>query len=422
MSVNNKRFKKPSLMIQIVIGALAGILVGYFSKTAGLQLEILGTIFMNLIQMVIVPLIFPVIILAIVNISDSKSFGKVSGNSFIYFFSVTTGLIVLSILVGNWTKIGSYFQAGSISTEALDGIASGIDFRSFFLSIVPSNLFQAFADGNLLPILFFGIFLGLALVSIGEKARPVISFFESWSQAMFKMVDYAISFAPIGVFGFLAYDIAAYGIGNLFSLGQFVLFTYLAFAVVVFVFFPIIAWFFHVSYFALLKEISDLVLVVFTTGSSSVVLPSLIDRLKKFGVSPSVSSFVTPLGYSFNLDGACVYISLATMFIVNMYDVTLGLGEMVALVLFLTVITKGIATVPSGAVVVLLAAATQLGLPAQGVALMVSVDFFINMGRSAVNVIGNALAPAVIAKSEKALIHNRTTVQQKKQQSWIDKI
>ena len=190
MSVNNKRFKKPSLMIQIVIGALAGILVGYFSKTAGLQLEILGTIFMNLIQMVIVPLIFPVIILAIVNISDAKSFGKVAGNSFIYFFSVTTGLIVLSILVGNWTKIGSYFQAGSISTEALDGIASGIDFRSFFLSIVPSNLFQAFADGNLLPILFFGIFLGLALVSIGEKARPVISFFESWSQAMFKMVDY----------------------------------------------------------------------------------------------------------------------------------------------------------------------------------------------------------------------------------------
>lgn len=407
MSGNTRTMKKPSLMLQVIIGAVAGIIVGYFSKNAGLQLEILGTIFMNLIQMIIVPLIFPVIILAIVNISDSKSFGKVAGKSFVYFFSATTGLIILSILAGKWTGIGSNFQTGSISTESLDGIASGIDFQSFFLSIVPSNLFQAFADGNLLPIIFFGIFLGLSLVSIGEKGRPVIVFFESWSQAMFKMVDYAISFAPIGVFGFLAYDIAAYGIGNLLSLGQFVLFTYLAFMVVVLLVFPIIAWFFHVPYFALLKEISDLIVLVFTTGSSSVVLPSLIDRLKKFGVSPAVSSFVTPLGYSFNLDGACVYISLATMFIVNMYDVTLGFGEIVALVLFLTIITKGIAAVPSGAVVVLLAAATQLGLPAEGVALMVSVDFFINMGRSAVNVVGNALAPVLIAQSETAFEYEK---------------
>lgn len=414
MKTKKKWIKKPSLTIQVLIGAMAGIVVGYFSKTVGLQLEIFGTIFMNLIQMIIIPLIFPVIILAIVNISDTKSFGKVAGKSFVYFFTVTTGLIILSILAGKWTAIGSHFEVGNMTTESLDGIASGIDFQTFFLSIVPSNLFQAFADGNLLPILFFGVLLGLALVSIGEKAQPVISFFESWSQAMFKMIDYAISFAPIGVFGFLAYDIAAYGIGNLFSLGQFVLFTYVAFAVVVFVIFPIIAWLFHIPYFALLKTIGDLVLVVFTTGSSSVVLPSLIDRLKKYGVSPAVSSFVTPLGYSFNLNGACVYISLATMFIVNMYDVTLGLGEIIALVLFLTIVTKGIATVPSGAVVVLLAAATQLGLPAEGVALMVSVDFFINMGRSAVNVIGNALAPVIIAQTEKELAYGKTRVQMAK--------
>lgn len=131
-------------------------------------------------------------------------------------------------------------------------------------------------------------------------------------------------------------------------------------------------------------------------------------------MSPAVSSFVTPLGYSFNLNGACVYISLATMFIVNMYDVTLGLGEIIALVLFLTIVTKGIATVPSGAVVVLLAAATQLGLPAEGVALMVSVDFFINMGRSAINVIGNALAPVIIAQTEKELAYGKTRVQMAK--------
>lgn len=392
--------KRPSLMIQVVIGAVIGVLLGYLSPAVGMEMEFLGTLFMNFIQMVIVPLIFPLIVLAIVEISKAKRFGNVAFKSFAYFFIVTTFLIVLTLVIGALSNVGNGLLIDSISTEALDGIANSIDFRTFILGIIPSNIFQALADGNLLPIIFFGVFLGISLVTIGEKAKPVLDFFDAWISAMFKMVNYAIALAPIGVFGFLAYDVATYGVSNLLSLGQFVIWAYIAYAVVAFVVYPIIGLGFKVPYFALLKETSDLSLLAFSTGSSSVVLPSLIDRLKKFGVPSSVASFVTSLGYSFNLGGAAVYTTLAVMFVVNLYGATLNVTDYIALIFFLTIITKSIAAVPSGAVVVLLASATQLGLPPQGVALLVSIDFFVNAGRTALNVVGNALAPVVIAKTE----------------------
>lgn len=398
------QLKKPSLMVQVVIGSVIGVLLGYLSPAAGMEMEFLGTLFMNFIQMVIVPLIFPLIVLAIVEISKAKRFGNVAFKSFAYFFIVTTFLIILTLFIGAWSNVGNGLLIDSISTEALDGIANSIDFRTFILGIIPSNVFQAFANGNLLPIIFFGIFLGISLVSVGEKAGPVLDFFDAWVSAMFKMVNYAIALAPIGVFGFLAYDVATYGVSNLLSLGQFVIWAYIAYAVVAFVVYPIIGVGFKVPYFSLLKETSDLSLLAFSTGSSSVVLPSLIDRLKKFGVPSSVASFVTSLGYSFNLGGAAVYTTLAVMFVVNLYGATLNVTDYIALVFFLTVITKSIAAVPSGAIVVLLASATQLGLPPQGVALLVSIDFFVNAGRTALNVVGNALAPVVIAKTEGKLV------------------
>ncbi|WHZ31913.1 dicarboxylate/amino acid:cation symporter [Desemzia incerta] len=394
------QLKRPSLMIQVVIGAVIGTLLGYLSPAVGMEMEFLGTLFMNFIQMVIVPLIFPLIVLAIVEISKAKRFGNVAFKSFAYFFVVTTFLIVLTLIIGALSNVGNGLLIDSISTEALDGIANSIDFRTFILGIIPRNVFQAFADGNLLPIIFFGIFLGISLVTIQEKAKPVLDFFDAWVNAMFKMVNYAIAVAPIGVFGFLAYDVATYGVSNLVSLGQFVIWAYLAYAIVAFIVYPIIGLGFKVPYFSLLKETSDLSLLAFSTGSSSVVLPSLIDRLKKFGVPSSVASFVTTLGYSFNLGGAAVYTTLAVMFVVNLYGASLNVTDYIALVFFLTIITKSIAAVPSGAVVVLLASATQLGLPPQGVALLVSIDFFVNAGRTALNVVGNALAPVVIAKTE----------------------
>ncbi|WP_277631481.1 dicarboxylate/amino acid:cation symporter [Atopococcus tabaci] len=392
--------KRPSLLVQVLIGALAGILMGYFFPAIGSRMEILGSLFLNLIQMVIVPLIFPLVVLAIVDIKDAKRFGGVAVKGFLFFFLVTTVLIFLGLVTGRLTGIGQAVQAGTAGTEAIEGVASNINFVDFFLSIVPNNVVSAMASGDLLPVLFFGVLLGFALVAIGDTGQPVVDVLRSWSKAMYKIVDYSIAFAPIGVFGVLASDMAEGGLGQLVSLGQFVLLLFGLYLGAVVVVFPIIAALFGVPYMELLKHIKGPAFLAFTTGSSSVVMPTLIERLEKFGVPSSIASFVVPLGYSFNLTGACLYVSLSVMFVANLYGSPMSWGQILTLVVFLTVITKGIAAVPSGALVVLLAVAGQLGLPAEGVALLVSVDFFANAGRTAVNVVGNALAPAVVAKSE----------------------
>lgn len=392
--------KRPGLLVQVLIGAIFGILVGQFFPIVGTRLEIMGSLFMNLVQMVIVPLIFPLVVLAIVGINDAKQFGGVALKAFAFFFLVPTVLILVGLLVGRWTGVGSAMTVEQVGTAAIEGIATDIDFNQFFLSLVPSNLVAALASGNLLPIIFFAIFLGLALIAIGEEGKPVVVLLEAWSKAMFKILDYALAFAPLGVFGVLASDVASSGLSNLASLGQFLLVLFALYVGAVGIIFPLIAWLFKVPYSTLFHGIQDLALLAFTTGSSSVVMPSLIDRLEKMGIPSTVAAFVTPLGYSFNLTGACLYISLAVMFVSNLYGASMGWGQILTLVVFLTLITKGIAAVSSGALVVLLATASQIGLPMEGVALLVSVDFFANAGRTAVNVIGNALAPAIIAQTE----------------------
>lgn len=368
---------------------------------------------MNLIQMLVVPLVFPLIVLSVVEIGGGNQLGKVIFKAIGYFFLVTTFLIGLTLVFGRLVNVGGDVALGEISTESLDGIATGINLQDFILSIIPSNIFQTLADGSLLPIIFFAIFLGIGLIAIGDEAKPVISFFNSWKTAIFKMVDYAIQFAPIGVFGFLAYDVAIYGISGISSVFSFLFWLYVAYLTVALVIYPIIAYSFGVSYISLFKSISDLSFIAFITGGSSVVLPSLIERLEENKVPKVISSGVTCLGYTLNLGGAAIYVSLAISFIMNIYDASLTISDYVVLVVFLTFITKTIATVPSGAIVVLLATANQLGLPSEAVALLVSIDFFANAGRTALNVVGNALAATIIAKTEGAKLPVFTKIKKK---------
>ena len=335
-------FRKLNLLAQILIGALLGILVGQLFPSFAKELKILGVLFTSLVQMVIVPLVFPLVVLSIVTMKNTKKFGNLAFKTFLHFFSITTLVITLSLILGKVTGIGANIKAGSISTEAIKDVASNINLSDFLTSIVPKNVFTAFADGNLLPVIFFAVFLGIALIAVGDDNKPVITFFESWIKAMYKIVEINLK---------------------------------------------------------LLSNIKDLVLIAFTTGGSAVVLPTLLERSEENGISESVSAFATPLGYSFNLIGACIYISLSVTFITNLYSTPLTWGQLIPLILFLTIITKGIAAVPSGALVVLLATAAQLNLPAEGIALIVSVDFLANAGRTAVNVVGNTLIPAIIEKT-----------------------
>lgn len=301
----------------------------------------------------------------------------------------------------------------NVSTEAIKGVASDININDFLLSIVPKNVVSVLSEGNLLPVIFFAVFLGIALIAIGDDNKPVIDFFEAWSKAMFKIVNYAISFAPVGVFGLVASNVAKTGLGDLYLLGQFVLLLYVGYLSTVLIVFSIIAYIYKVPYIRLLSNIKDLILIAFTTGSSSVVLPTLIERSEKNGVPSEISAFAVPLGYSFNLTGACVYISLSVAFITNLYGNPIQWVQLLSLILFLTIITKGIAAVPAGALVVLLATAGQLNLPPGGVALIVAVDFLANAGRTAVNVVGNALIPTIIAKSENEFIEESSDLKEK---------
>ena len=393
--------KKVSLGIQVLIGLVGGLIVGSINTKLGLSLEVVGQAFIRLIQMVIVPLVFPLIVVSVATMKDVKSLGRLAGKTLIYFEIITTIVIGLGVVLGRVTNVGYGTVAAVADNTGVNALAKGIDLGKFFLEIIPNNVVAAMASGALLPIIFFGVFLGLALVSIGEKGKPVLNFFDSFSQAMFKVIEYAISFAPIGVFGFIAYDVAKYGIASLLALGQFVLVAYLGFLIIALIIFPLVALIFKVPYFAMVRAIWDLILLAFTTRSSEVALPPLIDRLEHFGVSRPVASFVLPLGYSFNLDGASMYASLAVMFIAHVYHLPLGLGQELIIIGMLMLLTKGLAGVPSAVLVVLLATASQMGLPAEGVALLMGVDFFVDMGRTALNVVGNSMATLVMAKSEK---------------------
>lgn len=406
-------FKKLNLLTQITIGGLLGIFVGYIFPALGKELKILGVLFTNLVQMVIVPLIFPIVVLSIVTIKKSNKFGKLAFKTFSFFFLITTLLITISLVLGKVSGVGSGIRAGNISTEAIKGVASDININDFLLSIVPKNVVSALSEGNLLPVIFFAVFLGIALIAIGDENKPVIIFFEAWSKAMYKIVNYAISFAPVGVFGLVASNVAKTGLGDLYLLGQFVLLLYVGYLSTVLIVFSIIAYIYKVPYIRLLSNIKDLILIAFTTGSSSVVLPTLIERSEKNGVPSEISAFAVPLGYSFNLTGACVYISLSVAFITNLYGNPIQWVQLLPLILFLTIITKGIAAVPAGALVVLLATAGQLNLPPGGVALIVAVDFLANAGRTAVNVVGNALIPTIIAKSENEFIEESSDLKEK---------
>ncbi|MBF4805795.1 MAG: dicarboxylate/amino acid:cation symporter [Pseudoleptotrichia goodfellowii] len=406
-------FKKLNLLVQITIGGLLGAFAGYLFPSLGKELKILGVLFTNLIQMVIVPLIFPIVVLSIVTIKNSNKFGKLTFKTFSFFFLITTLLITISLVLGKVSGAGSSIHAVNVSTEAIKGVASDININDFLLSIVPKNVVSALSEGNLLPVIFFAVFLGIALIAIGDDNKPVIDFFEAWSKAMFKIVNYAISFAPVGVFGLVASNVAKTGLGDLYLLGQFVLLLYVGHLSTVLIVFPIIAYIYKVPYIRLLSNIKDLILIAFTTGSSSVVLPTLIERSEKNGVPSEISAFAVPLGYSFNLTGACVYISLSVVFITNLYGNPIQWVQLLPLILFLTIITKGIAAVPAGALVVLLATAGQLNLPPEGVALIVAVDFLANAGRTAVNVVGNALIPTIIAKSENEFIEESSDLKEK---------
>jgi proton glutamate symport protein len=398
------------LWLQISIALVLGLCLGSISKTIGIEAKILGDAFIHMIKMTIVPLIFPLIILGIAQIKSTGSLGRLSLKAIIYFEIVTTLIIVMSLLLANMVDLGVGADLSGGNMKALEGLeANKIDFREFILHIIPSNIFVAFSEGNILAIVYFGVFFGLALRSLKGKAKPIEDVLEALSKVMFKVLDYVIKFSPLGVFGSIAYSMATYGFEKLSTLLDLILVTYAGLAIVLLIIFPIIARIYHIRYWELINEIKDLLLIAFTTRSSESVFAPLTARLEGYGVKNSVVSFVLPLGYSFNLDGGMVYMAPAILFLANAYDIQLSLLEQVHIILLLMLLTKGVASVPSGVIVVLTSVSVVIGLPMEGIALLMAVDFIMDMARTATNVVGNALATVVIAKSE-GMFHKKEFV------------
>ena len=393
-------WSKVSLGLQLLIALILGVLVALIWPQFSAFYQFLGQAFISLINMVIIPLVFPVVVVAVAGVIGKKSFGKLLTKSLLYFFGVTTAITFIFVFAAYYLDFGQGVNIGQAGAS-IDGIAKSIQLDEFFLSFIPSNIIKSLSEGALLPIIVFALFLGFGLGSLKEeKTQKAVELLQIWIEAIYKIVGVIVKLSPIGIFGFIAKDVATTGVDKLVGLGQFVAGTYLAYAVLALVIFPLIALAFRVPYLTSLQRIWSLLTLAFVSGSSSVVLPPLLKDLKQQGYDEHVIDLVVPLGYTFNLEGAAVYFSVATVFIAHAYGIAFSVSGLFLTVLILTLIGKTAATVPSGAIVVLLAAAPQLGLPVEGVALIFAVDFFVNAGRTALNVLGQVLAVSVIEKTE----------------------
>ena len=400
-------WSKLSLGIQLLVALVLGVIAALIWPQFSGFYQFLGQAFIKLINMVIIPLIFPTIVVAVAGVIGKKSFGKILTKSLVYFFAVTTAITLLFVFASYYLGFGQGVNIGQTGGN-LDGIANNVKFSEFLLGFIPSNIVKSLSDGALLPIIVFAIFLGYGIGNLkSDKSQKIIEGFQIWIEAIYKIVAVIIKLSPIGIFGFIAKDVATTGVDKLIGLGQFVIGTYLAYAVLVLLIFPLIAVFFKVPYLSAFRENWSLLTLAFVTGSSSVVLPSLLKDLKKQGHDEHTIDLVVPLGYTFNLEGAAVYFSVATIFIAHAYGIQFSLSSLLFTVLLLTLIGKTAATVPSGAIVVLLAAAPQLGLPVEGVALIFAVDFFVNAGRTMINVLGQILTVSVIEKTEGYILEEK---------------
>ena len=393
-------WSKLSLGLQLLLALILGVIFAVIWPQFADFYQFLGQAFIKLVNMVIIPLIFPIIVVAVASVIGKKSFGKILTKTLLYFFAVTTVITLLFVFSSYYLGFGQGVNIGQTGGN-IDGIANNVQLSEFLLGFIPSNIVKSISEGSLLPIIVFAIFLGYGIGSLkSDKTKKILEGFQIWIEAIYKIVTVIVKLSPIGIFGFIAKDVASTGIDKLVGLGQFVIGTYLAYAVLILVVFPLIASIFKVPYLTAFRENWSLLTLAFISGSSSVVLPSLLKDLKKQGHDESTIDLVVPLGYTFNLEGAAVYFSVATIFIAHAYGIQLSLSSLLFTVLLLTLIGKTAATVPSGAIVVLLAAAPQLGLPVEGVALIFAVDFFVNAGRTMINVLGQILTVSVIEKTE----------------------
>jgi proton glutamate symport protein len=391
-----------TLTQQIFIGLALGIVAGwYISRTdpaMAMYIKPFSDLFLRLIKMLIAPLLFATLVAGIAGAGHFKSVGRMGLRAIIYFEIVTTAALIIGLLAVNIIKpgVGVVLPAGADA-----GItAKAQTWDQILLHLVPTSIFAAMAEGDVLQIVVWSIIFAIALGMIGEKGRPIIEFCESLAETMFKFTNIVMKYAPIGVGAAIAYTVGRGGISVLYSLAWLVGTLYIALAAfTLLVLIPVIVLF-RIPLRKFLKAVKEPAVIAFSTTSSEAALPRALEVMERLGVPRRIVSFVLPLGYTFNLDGTTLYLSMAAIFIAQAGGIDLTVGQQITMMLTLMLTSKGVAGVPRAAVVILAATVASFGLPAEGVALVLGVDTLMDMGRTMMNVVGNCLASVVIAKWE----------------------
>ena len=392
----------PSLTTQIFIGLLIGIAVGHFFPAFGAGIKPLADAFLKMIKMIIAPLLFSTLVVGIAGTGDLKSMGRIGGKAILWFELATTVALVIGLAMVNFFKPGAGLAVpiGTNTAELAKLATNQQSAWDIFLHLFPTSVFDAMAKGDILQMVVFSTFFGIGLAAVGERGKPVLEFFDSVAQVMFKFTGYVMFFAPVGVFAAIAATVGSKGLGILVTLGKLVIVMYAGLAIFVLIVVVGAALLIRVPVLGFMRAIREPFLIAFTTASSEAALPKSLDIMERFGVPKNIVGFVLPTGYSFNLDGTTLYLSLASVFVAQLAGIELSIGQQVVMMLTLMLTSKGVAGVPRAALVVLTATLTTFGLPLEGAAILLGIDQVLDMGRTAVNVMGNCIATAVVARWE----------------------
>jgi Na+/H+-dicarboxylate symporter len=394
------------IMVAMVTGVLLGLGVHYNGSPATLDnftavLGVTTDVFLRLIKMIIAPLVFSTLVVGIAKLGDIKAVGRIGGKTLLWFMCASFLSLLLGLLIMNALSLGSELNLPMPAAGAPTGIdASTITFKGFITHIFPRNIFEALANNEILQIVVFSVFFGIATASIGEQGQIVIKALDALAHIILRVTGYVMYLAPVAAMAAIASIVAIKGPELLITYGKFILSFYLTILGLWLILLLIASFFIGRRVIPLAMNIKDMVLLAFSTASSEAAFPRLIVELENFGCSPRIVSFVLPLGYSFNLDGSMLYMTFASLFIAQAYGVPLTLGQELSMLLVLMLTSKGIAGVPRAALVVIAGTLSLYNIPQQGLLLLLGIDQILDMARSATNVLGNSIAAAVVSKWE----------------------
>jgi len=402
-----------SLLFRVTVGIAIGIALGLLSPELAKALRPLGMGFIKMIRFVIAPIIFGTVVVGIARMGDMKKVGRVGVKALVYFEVLTTFAMVIGLVMVNWLRPGSGINAdpkvldvGQIA-KFTEG-AKHLSTADFFMNVIPDTVVDAFAKGDILQVLFFAVLFGMAMAAIGERGKRVVDLIDDVTHGFFKCIHYIMQLAPVGAGAAIAFAVAKFGTGTLSGLGQLLLGVWGTAALFVIVVLGIVCRMAGVSLWKLFKYISEEFFIVLGTSSSETVLPRLMTKLENLGIEPGVVGLVIPTGYSFNLDGTSIYLTMAAVFIAQAFNIDLSIGQQLTILLVLLLTSKGAAAVAGGGFICLAATLASLHtLPVSGLVLLLGVDWFMATCRALTNMIGNAVACIVVAKWEDSVDENR---------------